>query len=237
MALEFNTTHWSVVRLAGQTALPESTAALEQLCRAYWPPVYFFARRKGHGDADAKDLAQQFFARLLARNDFAGLDAAKGKFRTFLLAAFTHFLANEHDRASALKRGGGQVALPLDDLTDQQLAQFSCAGQVAPGKLFDRNWALAVLTQSLARLKTEMAEAGKAPQFGLLKSFLTVEGNAADYAAVAQQLGVAPGSVPVLVHRLRQRYRETVRAELAQTVASPTDLEEEMRHLFAVLNQ
>lgn len=237
VAVEFNTTHWSVVLLAGQTALPESAAALEKLCRAYWPPVYFFARRKGHGDADAKDLTQQFFSLLLARNDFAGLDAAKGKFRTFLLAAFTHFLANEYDRANALKRGGGRVALPLDKLTDQQLAQFSAAENSTPGRLFDRNWALAVLAQSLTQLKMEMAETGKAAQFELLKVFLTAEGGAAAYDAPAQKLGVAPGSVPVLVHRLRQRYRELVRAELAQTVATPSDLEEEMRHLFAVLNE
>jgi DNA-directed RNA polymerase specialized sigma24 family protein len=237
MRVEFNTTHWSVVVLAGQTASPQSAAALEKLCRAYWPPVYFFARRKGHGDADAKDLTQQFFSLLLARNDFAGLDASKGKFRTFLLAAFTHFLANEYDRARAIKRGGGQVALALDDLTDQQLAQFSSAENAAPGKLFDRNWALTVLGQTLSRLKMEMAATGKERQFQLLKHFLTAEGAAAEYAAAAQKLGVAPNSVPVLVHRLRQRYRALVRAELAQTVATPLELDEEMRHLFVVLNQ
>lgn len=235
--MEFNTTHWSVVLLAGQTASPESSAALEKLCRAYWPPVYFFARRRGYGDADAKDLTQQFFSLLLARNDFAGLDATKGKFRTFLLAAFTHFLANEHDRAQAQKRGGGQIALPLDDLSDEQLAQLSSAENFPAAKIFDKNWALTVLGQSLSRLKAEMTEAGKEPQFQLLKVFLTTEGGAADYEATAQKLGVAPNSVPVLVHRLRQRYRELVRAELAQTVATPSDLDEEMRHLFAVLNQ
>ena len=235
--MEFYTTHWSVVLLAGQTASPESSAALENLCRAYWPPVYFFARRKGYGDADAKDLTQQFFSRLLARNDFAGLDPTKGKFRTFLLAAFTHFLANEFDRASALKRGGGQTALPFDDLSDEQFAQLSSAENSPPAKMFDKNWALAVLAQSLAKLKAEMVRAGKAAQNDALKIFLTADGATADYASVAQKLGVAPNSVPVLVHRLRQRYRELVRAELAQTVATPSDLDEEMRHLFAVLNQ
>ena len=237
IAVEFYTTHWSVVLLAGQTTSPESSAALEKLCRAYWTPVYFFARRKGYGDADAKDLTQQFFTRLLARNDFAGLDASKGKFRTFLLAAFMHFLANEFDRASALKRGGGQIALPLDDLSDEQLAQFSSAENFPPAQLFDKNWALAVLAQSLANLKAEMARAGKSPHFDALKVFLTADGVAADYAGVAQKLGVATNSVPVLVHRLRQRFRELVRVELAQTVATPSDLDEEMRHLFAVLNQ
>jgi DNA-directed RNA polymerase specialized sigma24 family protein len=236
IAVEFNTTHWSMVLLAGQTASLESSAALEKLCQAYWPPVYFFARRKGYGDADAKDLTQQFFSRLLARNDFAGLDASKGKFRTFLLAAFTNFLANEHDRASALKRGGGQIALPLDDLSDEQLARFSATENSPPAKMFDKNWALTVLGQSLSRLKADMNQAGKEAQFQSLKVFLTTGGDTADYAGAAQKLGIAPNSVPVLVHRLRQRYRELVRAELAQTVATPSDLDEEMRHLFAVLN-
>lgn len=234
---QFNTTHWSVVLLAGQSASPDRPAALEKLCRRYWPPIYFFARRKGCRDADAKDFTQQFFSQLLARNDFAGLDVRRGKFRTFLLAAFTHFLANEHDRASALKRGGGQIVLPLDDLTEAQLAQFSSDEHFPPAALFDKNWALTVLGQSLARLKTEMFAAGKTPQFDALKIFLTTDGGAEAYAVVAHQLAVAPASVPVLVHRLRQRYRELVRAELAQTVATPADLEAEMRHLFAVLNQ
>lgn len=237
IGVEFQTTHWSVVLLAGQADSPAGSDALEALCRAYWAPLYFFARRKGHGDADAKDLTQQFFARLLARNDFAGLDANKGKFRTFLLAAFTYFLANDYDRSRALKRGGGQKVLPLDDLTDQQLAQCADGRQETPGQLFDRNWARTVLMHALTRLKAGMAADGKAQQFELLKPFLTMEGNAAAYATVAPQLGVAPNSVAVLVGRLRQRFRETVRAELKQTVATPWDLEEEMRHLFAALNE
>lgn len=236
-AAQFNTTHWSVVLLAGQLHSSAGTAALENLCRCYWPPIYYFARRKGYSDADAKDFTQQFFSRLLARNDFAGLDARKGKFRTFLLAAFTHFLANEHDRATALKRGGGEVILPLDELSDEQLGQFEAAGDFPPAKSFDKNWALVILTRTLARLKAEMREASKERQFELLKIFLTVDGQAGVYEGVAQKLGVAPGSVPVAVHRLRQRYRELARAAVAETVSSPTDLDEEMRHLFAVLNQ
>lgn len=222
--------------LAGQEHAPERAAALEKLCRTYWLPVYFFARSRGSGDADAKDLTQHFFALLLARNDFAGVDPGKGKFRTFLLAAFTHFLANEQDRVRALKRGGGQVALPLDDLTDEQLARFAAASDFQPARRFDENWAHAVLAESLAKLQAEMAEAGKAAQFDVLKVFLTTDGTAAAYTGAAQALGLATNSVPVLVHRLRQRYRAEVRAEVAQTVATPSDLEEEMRHLFDVLN-
>ena len=237
ISAQFNTTHWSVVLLAGAPSSPASVAALEKLCRAYWPPVYFFARRKGCNDADAKDFTQQFFSLLLARNDFAGLDARKGKFRTFLLAAFSHFLANEHDRATALKRGGGKMILPLDELADDQLAQFAAAENVSPAKSFDKHWALTVLAQSLAALKAEMLCAGKGSQFDLLKTFLTVDGDAASYADIAQKIGVAEVSLPVVVHRLRQRYRELVRAELAQTVSTPADLDAELRHLFAVLNE
>ena len=222
---------------AGQAHSPESAVALEQLCRRYWPPIYFFARQKGYSDADAKDFTQQFYLRLIAGNDFAGLDSRKGKFRTFLLAAFSNFLANEHDRATALKRGGGKVTLPLDELTDEQMSRFEATVGFPPASLFDKNWASLVLAQALSRLKTEMQQAGKQRQYDLLKIFLTTDGHAADYADVAQKLDVAVGSVPVLVHRLRVRFRELARAELAQTVSSPMDLEEEMRHLFVVLNQ
>jgi DNA-directed RNA polymerase specialized sigma24 family protein len=226
-----------VVLLAGNAPVPERARALERLCRAYWPPVYFFARSRGYSDADAKDHTQQFFFLLLARNDFAGLNASKGKFRTFLLAAFTHFLANEYDRASASKRGGGRSALPLDELTEEQLARFSGAQNISPAKLFDKSWALAVLSRSLENLKAEMERDGKTLQFDVLKTFLTADGNATTYAGAAEKIGVAPNSVPVLVHRLRQHYREAVRTELAQTVATPSDLEEEMHHLFVVLNE
>ena len=222
---------------AGLTQSPERVVALEKLCRRYWPPIYFFARQKGYGDADAKDFTQQFYQRLIERNDFAGLDSRKGKFRTFLLAAFSNFLANEHDRATALKRGGGQATLPLDELTDEQMGRFEAASDIPPATLFDKNWASLVLAQALTRLKLEMQQAGKDRQYDLLKIFLTTDGQSGDYANVSQKLGVAAASVPVLVHRLRLRYRELARAELAQTVSSPTDLEEEMRHLFAVLNQ
>jgi RNA polymerase sigma-70 factor (ECF subfamily) len=235
---QFTTTHWSVVLLAGQAASsPESAGALEQLCRAYWPPIYYFARRKGHGDADAKDLTQQFFARLIERNDFAGLDPAKGKFRTFLLAAFSHFLANEYDRANALKRGGGKVVIPLEELLEHKQPPAEVSLESTPAADYDRHWAMAVLSQAMERVKAELARAGKQAYFETLKSFLTADGQAADYGAAAERLGVAAASVPVFVHRLRKRYRELVREQVAQTVATPADLEEEMRHLFHVLNQ
>jgi RNA polymerase sigma factor (sigma-70 family) len=232
----FNTTHWSVVLSAGQLHSRQTAEALEKLCRAYWQPIYFFARRKGHSDADAKDLTQQFFSTLLQRNDFAGLDPARGRFRTFLLVSFTNFLANEHDRASALKRGGGKTVVSLDTLSDEQVRQFDSSPNAQPGTAFDRHWAASILAQALFRLKTEFAGSGKAGQFELLRTYLTAEGATADYTAIAEKLGVAAASVPVLVHRFRQRYRELVRDEVAQTLSSPAELEEEMRHLFQVLN-
>ena len=206
------------------------------MCRAYWQPICAFARRKGWNEQDAKDLTQQFFAHLLARKDFAGLDPRKGKFRTFLLAAFTHFLANARDYANALKRGGGKV-IPLEDLASGEAAELAAPEEAAPATLYDLHWAKTILACALRQLRAETLAAGKQSQFDALKRFLTASGGSADYAAAAGLLGVQPGSVPVLVHRLRQRYRALVREEVAQTVCSPTDLQEEMRHLFAVLNR
>jgi len=223
--------------LAGQEVSTESASALEKLCRAYWLPVCIFARRKGWGEEDAKDLTQQFFARLLERNDFSGLDPGKGKFRTFLLAAFTHFLANEHDRTSALKRGGGWKMISLEQLSSEDLSHLPSSLEASPGILYDLRWAQAILQTALQQLKAELFEAGKAGQFNELKPFLTTTVINGEYAAAAARLGLDVSSIPVLVHRLRQRYRELVRAEVAQTVSSPLELEEEMRHLFAVLSQ
>jgi len=234
---QFSTTHWSVVLLAGQILSPQSHAALEKLCRAYWQPIFIFARRKGWNEEDAKDLTQQFFACLLERNDFSGLDPARGKFRTFLLTSFTHFLANEWDRLSAQKRGGGRQIFSLEELSPDELGGSSAEAKNPPGISFDLHWAKTILETALQHLKIEMAAARKPAQFDTLGPFLTANAGDGDYAAAAQTLGVEVSSVPVLVHRLRQRYRELVREEVAETVTSPVELDEEMRHLFEVLNQ
>jgi DNA-directed RNA polymerase specialized sigma24 family protein len=233
---QFSTTRWSVVLAAGQEVSPHSAAALEKLCRAYWQPICVFARRKGWNEEDAKDLTQQFFSRLLERNDFTGLDPRKGKFRTFLLAAFTNFLANEYDRANALKRGGGQNIISLDQFPHEELGAIP-ADAHSPGMLFDLRWARAILQAALQQLTEEMSEAGKRAQFDELKHFLTVNAGAGEYAVAAGKLDMEASSVPVMVHRLRQRYRELVREEVAQTVSSPVELGEEMHYLFTVLNQ
>jgi len=234
---QFRTTHWSVVLEAGGGASPRRAAALDKLCRAYWEPICAFARRRGRSPEDAKDLTQEFFALLLERQDFAGLDPRKGKFRTFLLAAFSHYLANDHDRATALKRGGGQTPVPLDHCAPDELSDNSARSDNALFLAYDRVWAGTILLTALERLRGEMSAAGKARQFAVLERFLTPTAAPAQYAAAAAELTVAESSVPVLVHRLRQQYRALVRDEVAQTVSTPMELEEEMRHLFAVLNQ
>lgn len=234
---QFNTTHWSVVLLAGQEQSPQSAAALEKLCRAYWHPIYVFARRKGCAEEDAKDLTQHFFYNLLERGDFSGLDPRKGKFRTFMLTAFSHFLANEHDRTTAQKRGGGRITLSIDEFSAEELCLPTSAPEQSAAMLFDARWARSVIAQALDLLKGEMTSTGKSLQFDALKVFLTSEPAEGEYAAVARKLGAADSSVGVLVHRLRQRYRQLVREQVAQTVTSPAELEEEMRHLFEVLNR
>src|SRR5438046_1553416 len=187
---QFNTTHWSVVLLAGKAQSPLSSAALEKLCRTYWHPLYAFARRKGCAEEDAKDLTQQFFARLLERNDFASVDPHKGKFRTFLLTSFTHFLCNENDRARAAKRGGGQTMFSLDAMRSDQLEDFAAHAELAPDRVFDLRWAMTVMEQALARLRNELAAAGKGEQFEHLKKFLTEDPGDGEYASVAQRLGM-----------------------------------------------
>ena len=233
-ARPFDTTHWSVVLLAGQAQTPQSAEALEKLCRTYWSPLCAFIRRRGYGLEDAQDLTQKFFASLLERNDLETVDPIKGKFRTFLLAALTHFLANEREHAHAAKRGGGHSPLSLDALPAEPRATEPSI-TASPDKLFDLRWASTVLEQALHTLESEMAAGGKPRQFERLKAFLTEDPRDGDYAAAALDLGLTNQNVAVVVHRLRQRYRELVRAEVAQTVANPLDVEDEMRHLYQAL--
>jgi RNA polymerase sigma factor (sigma-70 family) len=233
---QFNTTHWSVVLMAGKNATPQSAEALEKLCRTYWHPLYLFIRRQGQGPEDAQDLTQEFFSRLLERNDFGMVDPRKGKFRTFLLTSLTHFLSNERDRAQAAKRGGGQKLISLDELKAGEFFQFEPASDLSPDKLFDQRWAMIVLEQALNRLRQETAAEGKGERFERLKPFLTEDPGEGEYAKVAEQLGMTGQAVAVGVHRLRQRYRELVRAEVANTVLGPLEIDEEMKHLLGALN-
>jgi DNA-directed RNA polymerase specialized sigma24 family protein len=232
----FATTHWSVVLQAGGEQPALVSAALEQLCRTYWFPLYAFLRRKGLPDEDAKDLTQQFFTRLLERNDFRSMDARKGKFRTFLLTALTHFLSNERDRAQAAKRGGGKAIFSLDAIPSDQFQRIEPASDLSPDKLFDQRWAMTLLATAVARLQAEMTDAGRARQFEQLKQFLTEDPGDGEYADAARRLESTSQAVAVAVHRMRQRYRQLVRTEVAHTVSSPAEVDEEMRHLYAALN-
>lgn len=232
---QFARTHWSVVLAAGRSESTHAQAALEQLCANYWHPIYFFVRRQGHGPADAQDLTQEFFARLLARNDLAAVDRSKGRFRSFLLASLKHFLANEWDKAKAQKRGGGQVPLSIDASTAESSYTFEPVESITPDKLYERRWALALLQKVMSQLKTEYAHEEKAEVFDALKCTLTDEGRAAGYAQIAHRLGSSEGAIKVAVHRLRRRYRELLRAEIAHTVSAAEEIEEEIRALFSAL--
>lgn len=234
-SMVFATTQWSVVQQAGGSQSSAATAALERLCQQYWFPLYAFIRRKGYAEEDSKDLTQEFFTRLLVRKDFQTVDARRGKFRTFLLAALTHFLSNERDRAHAAKRGGGRVVISLDELPSELFRRYEPSTDLSPDKLFDQRWAMTLLEGAVARLAAEMSVAGRAGQFDALKKFLTREPDDGEYAALAQRLGCAGQSVGVAVHRLRQRYREIVRAEVVATVSNPAEVDEEMRCLLAAL--
>lgn len=232
----FAATRWTVVlaaRLNG--ADPAGSAALEELCRIYWKPLHAYARREGFGDEDARDFTQEFFARLLARPDrFAGVDRAKGKFRSFLLASLKHFLANERDKARALKRGGGEAPVPLDALGDALRQRLSPASGLSPDQAFDRQWALTLLDRVLARLRAEYVAGGKMALFETLKPFLM--GDRAETAAEAgKRCGLSEGALKVSVHRLRRRYRGLLRDEIAQTVADPAEIDGEIRALFEAL--
>jgi RNA polymerase sigma factor (sigma-70 family) len=229
----FATTHWTVVIAAGRSGSRDAEAALEELCRTYWYPLYVFVRRQTSRREDAEDLTQAFFARLLEKNYLENLNSQKGKFRAFLLAALKHFLANEWDRAHRQKRGGGIAALSLDWQDADARYQIDPADNLTPDVLYDRAWAVTLLERVLARLRDENAKGDKAKLFDQLKPFLMVGANAIPYSEVANRLGLNEGAVRVAVHRLRRRYRELLREEIGQTLFDAAQIEEEMRTLFS----
>jgi len=235
--VQFANTHWSVVLLAGQSASPLCQEALENLCRSYWYPIYAFLRRQGYASADAKDLTQEFFAKFLQKNFLSAVNPARGKFRSFLLKALKHFLANEWDRVRAEKRGGKHAFISLDEQTAEGRYQLEPSSTATPEALYENRWALAVLDGALRHLKSDYETAGKADQFEVLQVYLSSEPAEGAYAGAAARLRMTSGAVAVAVHRLRQRYGELLRKEIGRTVSTPAEIAEEMRFLFSVFSQ
>ncbi len=231
----FATTRWSVVLTAGHGDTSHAHDALAHLCRSYWYPLYAYARRRGQSPHDAQDLTQEFFARLLQGNWVAQADRQRGRFRTFLLSAMQHFMANEWNKAHARKRGGTQPVLSLNDDSAEQRYQLEPAENSTPETLFERGWALSLLNDVLRRLEEEYHRDGRATWMQAMRPALTADRDCIGYADIAQKLGMTEATARVAVHRLRQRYRRLIEAEVAHTVASPDEVKEEMRHLFRVL--
>ena len=231
----FVTTHWSVVLSARQKDSPQSAAALETLCRTYWYPLYAYVRRQGHSPPDAQDLTQEFFARLLQKDYLKAAAREKGRFRTFLIVALKRFLANEWDRGHAQKRGGGQPLLSLDTELAEERYRVEPAEGATADRIFERRWALTLLERTMTRLREEFTAAGKAEEFKRLKTCLTAERGEISYAEIAGALGQSEATVRVTVHRLRKRFRELFREEIAHTVSSAEEIEGEVRYLMGVL--
>jgi len=231
----FSTTHWSIVQGAGQDDSAGAAVALERLCRIYWYPVYAFVRRRGSSQHDAEDLTQGFFAYLLEKESFKKLDRQKGKFRSFMLSALTNFLNNEWDKQQTLKRGGGIQIVSLDETRAEEIYLHEPVDTLTPEKLFERRWAFAVVDRVFARLKQEYATADKLKLFGKLEHGLTREIKQDVCAEWAAALVMSEGAVKAALHRLRRRYGELLCEEIAHTVTTPEELNEEIRHLCEVM--
>jgi RNA polymerase sigma-70 factor (ECF subfamily) len=231
----FPPTRWSVVLAATRKDAPESAAALEAICHAYWYPLYAYVRRCGEAPHDAQDLTQEFFCRLLEKHWLDSADREKGKLRIFLIAALKHFMSNEWRKASAQRRGGGQAPVQLDTAIAESRYVADQTPTRAADETFDRQWALTLLDLTLNRLEMEFVTAGKLGDFAVLKDCLMAERGAIEYATVAKRLALNEGAARVAVHRLRKRFREIYREEISQTLADGTDLDGELRHLAATL--
>jgi len=230
---DFRTTHWSMVLRAGDSQSPDSAQALERLCRTYWYPLYAFVRRKGHSHEEAQDLTQGFFEKLLSKDYLADADRQRGKFRTFLLTSFSHFLANEWDRSRTLKRGGNVVLVSLDaEAEAEERYKLEPVDNASADKIFEQRWAHTLMATVLERLAAET----EAKRFEALKHFLTGD-DAESYAGAAAQLGISVAAVTSAIHRLRARFGALLRDEISNTVASPEEVEGEIVHLMNVLAQ
>ncbi len=231
----FATTHWSLVVAAGGNDSQQAHQALAELSAGYWHPLYAYVRRLGYDVNQAQDLTQEFFSRLLEKDYLRAADRERGKFRTFLLASFRHFLANEYDRATAQKRGGGRSVLSLDFQAIEERNRMEPAHSLTAERLYERRWALALLEQALARLRGEFTRGGRGEIFDALKIYLTGEKAAVSHQQLGERFGMTAGAVTVAIHRLRQRYREVLREEIGRTVNDPSEIDGEIRDLFTAL--
>lgn len=231
----FQTTHWSVVLAAGDGAGAAAGSALEVLCKTYWFPLYAYVRRRGYSFHEAQDLTQDFFRHLLEGAGLRSADRSKGRFRAYVIGALNHFLANEWDKAHRLKRGGGREIFSWEGLHPEEQYQHEPSQSLAPEKILDRAWAQVVVAEALKKLRGEAIRENAELRFDALKKFLSNEGGEQSYAAVAESLNLSESAVKSAIHRLRRRFAELFRAEVAQTVASAEEAEAEIRHLFAAL--
>ena len=230
----FTTTHWSVV-LTAQSESPAAQEALEKLCRTYWRPIFAFLRRQGIGPEEAEDVTQGFFAQLLERRKFDAIRREKGRLRSFLLGALKYFVADEQRRAMAIKRGKGQRLIPLEELRANERIEMEPSDPMTAEMIYERRWALTVLERVLSRLKEEYLAAHNAALFDALKQLLPDEPGAPSQAEIAARLGMTENAIRQAFYRFRQRYQALLREEIANTVATPGDIEDELRHLIAVL--
>jgi len=232
----FPSTRWSLVLVAGDPDAPLARESLAALCEAYWYPLYAYIRRRGHRPAQAQDLTQDFFARALEKGLLGEADPSRGRFRSFLRTVCAHFLANRHDWDQARKRGGGRTFLPIDSVDAEGRYARELANGLTPDRIFDRTWALTLLGRVLDQLGREYEEAGKAVTFEALRGVLAGDPDVSSYAAVAARLGTSEGAARVAAHRLRRRYGELLRQEIAATLSDPADIDDEIRDLFAALD-
>lgn len=233
----FKTTRWTLVLTAGRDSMPGSRAALAELCELYWPPLYSYARRQGHTVEEAQDLTQAFFARLLEKHYVAAADPQRGRFRSFLLASFKHFLANERDRERAQKRGGGQLPSALEFETAETRYAAEPLDTLTPEAIFERQWALGVVDRVLATLRAECVKAGKEATFEHVKDLIVGEKSPGGYAAIADRIDTTEGAIKVTVHRLRRRFRHLLRVEIEATVSDDSEIDDEISYLIAVLTE
>ncbi len=231
----FRTTHWSVVLQAGQVSSKTSNEALSILCETYWRPLYAYVRNRGYPEEEAKDLTQGFFTRFLEKNYLQNVDRERGRFRSFLLASMKHFLADEWDKATAQKRGGGKIPLSLDFALAEGWISVEPAHDQTPERIYEKQWAVALLERVLEILEQDYIDSDRSPLFTQLKPLLVGEGKGKSYREIGKELDIPEGSVKVAAHRLKKKYREALRAEIAQTVENIEDIEEEMRYLLTVL--